>query len=356
VKVLLDLDVSGKRVFLRADLDVPLESTKDERLTTNVEIATRLTNLKPAVDYFLKHGASQIIIAGHIGRPKGSDPVLSTKQILPILEKILGQKIVFSSQFTVHSSQSKNSVNHEPTTDNRIVLLENLRFWPGEIANDQNFAQKLANLADIYVNEAFGNSHRAHASMVSLPKLLPHAAGFHLTWEIEELTKILKNPIRPFVAIVGGAKIETKIPVIGNLAKIADTVLVGGQVAKQLTTDKLQLTTEKKSNVIVATLSDGGKDVDKKSIEQFKRVILRVRTIVWNGPMGLFEEGFDKGTLQLAQAICRTNAFKVVGGGETTQFLAQNNLLSKFSFVSSGGGAMLEFLAGKELPAIKALE
>ena len=367
MKILSDINVSGKRVFVRADLDVPLREaqvTNGERLTTNaeLEVFTRLTNLKPTIDWLLEHDSNRIIIGGHIGRPKGSDPALSTKQILPILGKILGREIDFYPDLSTYSKPGLEQLDKPGL--GRIVLLENLRFWSGEEANDPKFAQKLASVADVYVNDAFGNCHRNHASMVALAQLLPHAAGFHLEKEVEALSSLLKNPKRPFVAIVGGAKIETKVPVIENLAKVADFVLVGGKIAKELKIEngKLKIGSDR---VIVATSAVEEKDIDQRSINQFKEVIATAKTVVWNGPMGVFEEGFDKGTRTIAQAIIGSGAYSVVGGGETTQFLAQNNLLSPpnpptggggFSFVSSGGGAMLEFLAGKELPALLALK
>jgi phosphoglycerate kinase len=232
-------------------------------------------------------------------------------------------------------------------------LLENLHFWSEELEPNLDFAKKLATMADVYINEAFGSCHRNEASMVLLPSLLPHAAGIHLEKEVSELSKLLKDPKRPFVAIVGGAKIETKLPVIENLAKVADSVLVGGKIAKEFQISNFKFPI---SNVIVATSAAGDKDIDQKSIDKFGEVIATAKTIVWNGPMGVFEEGFDKGTKAVAQAIIESGVYSVVGGGETTEFLASEDLLSKFSFVSSGGGAMLEFLAGKELPGIKALE
>lgn len=393
MKALLDINVSLKRVFLRADLDVPLREaqvTNGERLTTNAELGVfpRLTNLKPTVDWLLEHGVSQIIIAGHIDRPTfakatvGKPPLfnekLSTKQLLGPLKKILGQEVVFSSQL-------ENSVNREPTTDNRIILFENLRFWPGEVECSEDFARKLSGMADVYVNEAFGNCHRNHASMVGVPKLLSHAAGVHLEKEVEVLTHLLKNPQRPFIAIVGGAKVETKIPVIENLAKVADWVLIGGAIAKEAKqlsvlgsqsstlrnepsgsdsnefSDKgqsvSQLTGQQRTdNRILIATSTNGKDIDEASVAKFKTIISTAKTIVWNGPMGVFEEGFEKGTLAVVEAISQTDAYKVVGGGETTQFLENKNLNNKFSFISAGGGAMLEFLAGKELLALRELE
>jgi phosphoglycerate kinase len=361
VKLLKDLDVKNKKVFVRADLDVPLTElvlpssglAADGLLST--EGATRIKNLKPTIDYLTEHDAKQIIIAGHIDRPDGPSPTKSTRQLISSLQEILGREVEFCEQLTVDSF----------TQDAKILLLENLRFWPGETANDVEFAKKLALLADIYVNEAFGNSHREHASMAILPKLLSHGAGFHLEKEIRELTNVLESPGHPLVVLIGGAKIETKIPVIENLAKIADKVLVGGELLKNFQTlhyaeasrskqnSKFQVNVDK---IVVGKLTDDGLDIDGQSIGEFEKIISGAKMIVWNGPMGFFEKGYSRGTLAVTNSIIGSGAYSIVGGGETTQFLASQDLLSKFSFVSSGGGAMLEFLSGKVLPGIKALE
>lgn len=333
MKLLPEIEVSGKRVFLRADLDVDTEELAE---------AARLRNLKPTVDYLISKNVKRIVLAGHIGRPEGRDEKLSTKNLVPALEETLGQAIEFSEQLNISNQQAK------------IVLLENLRFWEGEEKNDLEFAKELAELADIYVNDAFGVSHRAHASTVGVPAILPHAAGLHLEEEIEQLTRVTKNPERPMATIIGGAKLETKIPVIEAMAKVADLVLVGGLIAKQLTVDGSALLENPK--VKVATLTEDTKDISSESIEDFEGLIKGVKTVVWNGPVGYFEGGFEKGTLAIAQAVINSGAYSVIGGGETTEFLGKKGLLSKFGFVSSGGGAMLEFLAGNELPGVVALK
>ena len=382
MKILSDLDVFGKRVFVRADLDVPLREAQvvdGERLTTSaeLEISTRLTNLKPTIDYLLEHEVSQIIIAGHIDRPSPRlrsgkpviDPALSTKQLLPTLEKNLGQEITFLEELTgsvslfppasARSSSNSNDDQQDQvelravgspskTATPQILLFENLRFWPGEEANDLEFARQLASMADVYINDALSVSHREHASVVALPSLLPHAVGLHLQEEIEVLSELLKNPQRPFVAIVGGAKIETKVPVIENLAKVADWVIVGGALAKEIRNYN--------EKIKIAQLTEDTKDIDRESIEKFRSIIATAKTVVWNGPMGVFEERFDEGSMAVANAIIKSGAYSVVGGGETTEFLASKKLLEKFFFVSSGGGAMLGFLSGKELPGLVALE
>lgn len=338
VRQLSDLKISGKKVLLRADLDIPLAESGFE------EASTRLTNIKPTVEHLFNENA-KIIICGHIGRPEKPDYALSTRQLIDPIQKILKRTAVFKKDFEDDSIDI-------PELGSQIMLFENLRFWPGEINNDEEFAQKLASLADFYVNDAFGVSHRAHASLVGVPNLLPSAAGKHLNLEISELSKVLNKPARPLVAIVGGAKIETKLPVIENLAKIADFVLVGGELPVEI--KKFDKRTA--DNVIVATLVDDNKDLSPDSIEKFVSVIKSAKMIVWNGPQGMFEDGYSHGTLSVAQEIIESDAHTIVGGGETTQFLEEKNLLSKFSFVSAGGGAMLEFLAGKKLPAIEALK
>jgi phosphoglycerate kinase len=351
VKLLSEIKVSGKKVFVRADLDVDVNNPLN---------SVRLKNLKGTVDYLVENGAKQVVIAGHIGRPSPRlrngkpslfDPELSTKNLLETLEEILGERIGFSDDLRSDLSETQG-----PTLNSgKIILLENLRFWNGEVKNSPEFASKLAKLADIYVNEAFGNCHRAHASMVAIAAYLPHAAGLHLQKEIEELSKLLKNPKKPFVAVVGGAKVETKIPVIQNLVKVSDKVFVGGKIALEINISDLKDEILKSPKVVLAQTIEGGKDINEDSVKKFRSLVSSAKTVVWNGPMGYFEGGFISGTIGVADAITDSNAYSVVGGGETIEFLESNNLLNKFSFVSSGGGAMLEFLSGKELPALGAL-
>lgn len=340
MKVLYDVDISGKRVFVRADLDVDLAG-----LVSGEKHQVRLQNLKPTVDYLLDHGAKQVVIAGHIGRPEGRDESLSTEQLVGPLEKILNRSVAFRPDFAAETPESLAGLS-------QLLLFENLRFWDGEEKNDVDFAKQFSALVDIYVNDAFGASHREHASIVALPALLPHYAGLNLQKEVETLNRLLKNPERPFVAIVGGSKIETKIPPIEFLTKVADMVLVGGQLPLDIVKE-YEVFEEK---VLVATLNAGMKDIDDESINKFKEEITRAKTVVWNGPLGLFEEGFIKGSEEIAMAVIDSGAYSVVGGGETCEFLESIKVLDRFSFVSSGGGAMLEFLSGKELPGIKALE
>lgn len=349
MRLLKELPLIEKKILVRCDLDV------DVKAVSKPSQQVRLKNIKETVDYLLSRGASQIILAGHIGRPSPENasvestsgkppyynPTETTQLLAKPLSEILGQDVAFSSDFG-HLGEDK------------IILFENLRFWPGETKKDQVFANKLAFMAQVYINDSFANCHRDHASMVLLPALLPSAAGIHLQKEVEQLTKLITSPQRPFVAVVGGAKAETKIPVITNLAKIADSVLVGGALVKEIQNDGSAI--KSFNNVTVGSLTPDGEDLDDATITQFVSALSTAQTVIWNGPMGHFETGFEKGTSAVAQAIIQSGAYSVVGGGETTAFLESKSLLPKFSFVSSGGGAMLALLAGEKMPGLEALE
>jgi len=341
--LLKDLDVFEKRVFLRVDLDVPQKNGQ-------VEDDWRLRNSLPTISYLISQ-KSVIILAGHIGRPEGKSVFnLSTKILVPTLSELLNNEIVHIAGFPT----AETVQNTLGSSKNVILLLENLRFFSGEEKNDDSFSRELASLADCYVNEAFAVSHRNHASIVGVPKFLPHAAGLRLEKEIETLEGVLNKPRRPFVAVIGGAKIETKLPVIENLAKIADWVLVGGALSKELGIKNYKFGTE---NVVVASLNKDGKDIDNTSIIQFIEVIKKAKMIVWNGPMGVFEDRrFEIGTREIAKAIANSSAEKIVGGGETIWALKKYDLDAKIDWISSGGGAMLEFLSGKILPGIAVLK
>ncbi|MBI3341679.1 phosphoglycerate kinase [Candidatus Curtissbacteria bacterium] len=340
MKLIGNLDVAGKRVLLRADLDIDVEQLAKGGQT---EYPTRLKNIKPSVDFLLSHGASAVVILGHIYRPKGPDPKLSTKQLVGPISEILGQTAVFVPDFEVAKGQQNE----------KVQLFENLRFWPGETENSEEFARQLASLGDVYINDAFANCHRAHASMVALAHLLPSAAGLNLEKEVNEMRKVLGNPQRPFIAVIGGAKLETKLPVIANLARTADKVLVGGLMSVQY--DPSAIDEQYRERVIAAVLTRDTEDIDESSIAKFESVLEGAKMVVWNGPVSHFEGGFVTGTKAIAEAIIASGAESIIGGGQTEEFLAEYNLLQKFSFISSGGGAMLEFLAGRTLPGIEAL-
>lgn len=302
---LIDLDVSGKRVLLRLDLDI--EPDLDD---LRIKASEKTLN-------FLKEKGAEIIIIAHRGRPEGKvDESLSLKPFQPFFAK-WGAKVE-----------------------------ENLRFDPGEEANDSEFVRRLADLGDFYVNEAFGNSHREHSSIVGLPKILPHAAGFRFIKEVENLSKVLENPQKPVVFIIGGVK-KDKLDYLPLLEKIADKVLVGGRLPDYAETS---------NKFLVANLLPDKEDLTINSIERFEKEIAQAGTIVLAGPMGKYEDkGHRQGTERIFKAVAGSKAFKVAGGGETEEAIMALSLSNGFDWVSIGGGAMLEFLTKKTLPGIEAL-
>lgn len=351
---LKDADVKGKKVFLRADLDAPLVNGK-------IESDVRLVSAIPTIEYLLKQKA-KIIIAGHLGRPKGIDESLSLK---PVAEW-------FQNKFSISNLQfSKRGEFDGWEIGPNIFLLENLRFNKEEEANDPEFAKKLASLADIYVNEAFANSHRNHASITGVSKILPSYAGLHLQQEVEVLSGVLENPKRPLVVVIGGAKLETKLPLVEKMHHFADYVLVGGKLAEDVKT-LLKMQHEKivgkKSALLIADLNPEGTDVTPKSIENFLQIIGLAKTVIWNGPLGKISDnkseiaGSEEGSKKLAEGLVKSNAYTVVGGGDTVGFLGKACLLDNFAcmpknrcFLSTGGGAMLSLLSGEKLPGLEAL-
>ncbi len=345
-------DVKEKTVFLRADLDVPLIDGK-------IEDDTRLIAAIPTIEYLLKNGA-KIIVAGHLGRPKGFDKSLS-------LEPVAG----WLSQNSKLKTQSHN-LNLKTSEIGKfegwgvgpnIFLLENLRFFAGEEKNDPEFSKKLASLAEIYVNDAFAMCHRNHASIVGITKLLPHFAGLHLEQEILHLNSAMQNPKRPLVVIVGGKKIETKLPLVEKMHRIADYVLVGGKIA-QASKELVKLQHENikghKAILFIADSNSDKTDISDKDAENFLQIISLAKTIIWNGSMGIIggkSENLptEAGTKEIVEGILKTDAYTIVGGGDTVEYLNKLGVLDKFSFVSTGGGAMLSFLSGEKLPGIEAL-
>lgn len=334
--LLKNADVKGKTVFLRADLDVPLVNGR-------IEDDTRLLAAIPTIEYLLKNNA-KIIIAGHLGRPKGIDKSLSLEPVAHW----------FSIKYKALSiKQGKRGEFDGWEIGLNIFLLENLRFYEGEEKNDPEFVKKLASLAEIYVNDAFTTSHRNHASIVGVPAFLPHFAGFHLEKEITNLSKAMENPKRPMVVVIGGVKVETKLPLIEKMLTIADFVLVGGKIAQEPEVKKIQ-----NAKLFVASLTDDGNDISPESIGKFIDIINKAEMIVWNGPLGLIKADnidTEKGTREIAKAITKSNAYKIVGGGDTLDYLRQLGIIAQFDFVSIGGGAMLSFLSGEKLPGIEAL-
>jgi len=356
--LLKEASVSGKSIFLRADLDVPIIENK-------ITGDTRLVSVIPTIEYLLKKSA-KIIIAGHLGRPEGVDKKLTLEPVAKWFEKKLSTS---SLKFSV-----KGEFNGWEIGEN-IFLLENLRFFKGEEENDPEFSKKLASLADLYVNDAFAICHRKHASIVGITKLLPHFAGLHLEKEVEVLSKVLKNPERPLAVIIGGAKIETKIPLVEVMHHVADYVMVGGKLAEEVKT-LLKIQHEKlissasgnKTALLIADLNDEGTDITQKSAENFLQIVGLAKTVIWNGPLGKISENkkelvkSEEGSKRIAEGLVRSGAYTIVGGGDTIGFLEKACLLDNFAcmskdrcFISTGGGAMLSLLSGEKLPGVEAL-
>ncbi|HUD09382.1 MAG TPA: phosphoglycerate kinase [Patescibacteria group bacterium] len=354
LKSVKNADVKNKTVMLRADLDVPIQSSQ-------IADDTRLRAWFPTLNYLLEEGAT-IIIVGHLGRPspritnhesriKNYDKEFSLRPVaLWIKDKLRSQN---------EPKETKVGEFEGWEITDKIFLLENIRFYPEEEKNDPQFAKRLAQIAQVYVNDAFASSHRAHVSIVGITKFLPSFAGLRLLEEVKVLSGVLENPKRPLGVVIGGAKIETKLPLVEEMHGFADYILVGGEIVEN---DKvlLKIAHEKvhsQSVLLMADTIENKQDITLRSVENFLQVLKNVQTIVWNGPLGQIEvEEYQKGTQILAEGILKIPAFTIVGGGDTIGFLKKKNLLKSFSFVSTGGGAMLEFLAGEKLPGIVVLE
>ncbi len=326
-----NFDFTNKRVLLRIDCDVDLKD-QDGRLIVDEEF--RLRSALPTIKFLQGKNVAQIILLGHLGRPEGK--TIAVFSLLPIADW-------FSKNLATCPL-----INLGDKTREFLVLLENLRFNPGEEENQAAFANQLAEMGDVYVNDAFGVSHRQHASIVGLPKLRQSFLGLRMEEEIKALAEVKKNPRRPLVFVLGGSKSD-KPDYLDFLSGWADRVLVGG---------KLPLLVKSESErIIVAGLTASTKDIDDQSISRFKEAISQAGTLIWAGPMGVYEEKENqKGTLEIAQAIVDSNAFKICGGGDTHRILTWFGFQDKFSFVSVGGGAMLEFLRKDTLPGIAMLE
>lgn len=338
MKIVSETEIEGKRVLVRCDFDVPIENgtiTDEERIDRSLK----------TIKYLVENGA-KVILLSHLGRPEGK---VSEEFRLDPVAKSLSEKlncVIIKLDDCLGNTVEETIAE---MNDGDIVLLENLRFYKEEEENTPKFAEKIAKLGDIYVNEAIAVSHRNHASIVGIPKYLPSYAGYNLAEEVGNFMKILNNPRRPLIFLMGGAKPETKAPLVAEFAKIADFVLVGGA----LMNDQSLKT---KSNVIFPVDSIEGLDIGPKTINLFESYLNKARTIVWNGPMSKYEEQkYVSGTKEIAEYFGKISAFKVVGGGDTIAAVKRFGKLSDFDFVSSAGGAMLNFLAKGDLPGIDAL-
>jgi len=388
-KTIKDVDVRGKRVLVRVDFNVPLA----EGMVTD---DTRVRASLPTLRYLVDHGA-RVIVMSHLGRPKGErDPQYSLRPVRRVLQRLLGRNVVFVDDIV-------GAEAHEAVTrmvDGEIIMLENVRFHPGEKTNDPEFAKALASLADIYVNDAFGAAHRSHASTAGVAGYLPAVAGLLLAREVETLTAMLTNPERPFVAILGGSKVSDKIGVIDRMLDCVDTLLIGGGmcftflVAKGVDVGKSLVETEwieAAGKMLDRALERGveivlpvdfvvadqivedadtqivgreeipadmmGLDIGPTTTELYRGSIATARTIFWNGPMGVFEMSpFEMGTREVAVAVARNNrAVSIIGGGDSVAALKKFDLEERVTFVSTGGGASMKLLEGTSLPGVEAL-
>ncbi|MGB9743506.1 MAG: phosphoglycerate kinase [Minisyncoccales bacterium] len=344
LKTLKNLNLKQKRVLVRCDFNVPL-SAKGEILDD-----FRIQAVLPTIEYLIKQQA-KIILMSHLGRPDGQ--VVENLRLTPIQDRLMEylDLSIVKAPDCIGGEIEEWTKKMEP---GEILLLENLRFHREEEAGDLNFARQLAQLGDVYINDAFAVSHRPHASVVGVARFLPTAAGLLLEKEINILTKLKQKPNKPLVVIIGGAKAETKATLINQMSVKAEAVLVGGLINKEIKEKHIKI---KYPERIIAPVDEvAGKDIGPATINLFEEKINSAKTIFWNGPLGWIEkEEFRQGTEEIAKAIIKSGAFSVVGGGETVEFISQIGLLKKFNHVSTGGGAMLEFLAGEKLPGIEIL-
>ena len=376
-----DLDLRGKRVFVRVDFNVPI---KNGAITDDTRIRASL----PTIQHALDRGATSVILASHLGRPKGRpNPEYSLRPVATRLEELLGRPVTFAE--------------HYPDAGDGVVLLENLRFHAEEEKNDPVFAAQLAQLADVYINDAFGSAHRAHASTEGIVRhVKASAAGLLMSKEVEYLGRVLQNPDRPFVAILGGAKVSDKLEVIQNLVTRVDALLIGGAMAytffkargwsvgKSLVEDDLlgaareieqaakgrRLSFELPVDHVVATTIEAGApsevlssddpkigdrmglDIGPKTIARYREILSSAKTVTWNGPMGVFEvNDFARGTIEIAKAVANVSGTTVIGGGDSIAAVAKAGVTDRITHISTGGGASLEFLGGRTLPGVAAL-
>jgi len=387
---LKDLDLKGKIVFLRVDFNVPLDEECKIRDDSRIKAAL------PTINYLLEQKA-KVVVASHLGRPQGEYiPKFSLKPVAERLSELIPQEVILAPDVI---GEEVLKLKKELKED-QILLLENLRFHKEERANDSSFAQLLAQEVDYYVNDAFGASHRLHASVVGIVKYVEKsAAGFLLKKEVDYLSKAVHSPPKPYVAILGGAKVSDKIPVIENLLNIADSILIGGAMAytffkaqgyevgrSLVEEDKIELAhllldqaqeekvnfylpsdhlvaAEKDSDAEVKTVGSPplpsdlmGLDIGPKTVEKYSEIIAKAKTIFWNGPMGVFEiDKFSQGTMKIAEAVANSEALSIVGGGDSVAAVYKAGVSEKISHISTGGGASLEFMATETLPGIEAL-
>ncbi len=389
-KTIRDIDVANKRVLVRVDYNVPINAE------LKIMDDTRITATLPTINYLIEHGA-KVILCSHLGRPNGQvEPKLSLRPVLARLTQLLDRPVSFAEDITDKSTAEL--VNNMQAGD--VVMLENVRFYKQEEKNDEAFAKKLASLADVFVLEAFATAHRKHASTYGVAKLIPAVCGFLVEQELQMFNKVLNSPEHPFVAILGGAKVADKLPVIENLLDKVDTILLGGGMAytfikaiggnvgmSLVDSTKLELASkimdkakEKGVKIILPIDNVGAKefsedaetkvfnsgffaddyqgmDIGPKTIKAFKKVIKKAKTIVWNGPLGVYEyEKFKRGTNKIAKYVAKNKGISVIGGGDSVAAVQSLGYAKKITHISTGGGASLMVLQGKTLPCVEVIE
>ena len=390
-KTVEDIEVSGKRVLVRCDFNVPLDENG------NITDENRIVGALPTIKYLIDNGA-KVILCSHMGKPKGEPvPSLSLAPVAKRLSEKLGKEVVFAADDNVVGDNAKKAV--EQMKDGDVVLLENTRYRKEETKNEDNFSKELASLADVFVDDAFGTAHRAHCSNVGVTKYIDTVAcGYLIKKEIDFLGNAVNNPVRPLVAILGGSKVSSKISVINNLLEKVDTLIIGGGMAytfmaakglgvgdSLLESDYIdyakemmekaaakgvkllipvdtvvanEFSNDAESKVVENGIEDGwqGLDIGPKTIALFSDAVKSAKTVVWNGPMGVFEmPNFAKGTNAIAKVLSEIDATTIIGGGDSVAAVNQAGLGDKMSHISTGGGASMEFLEGKELPGIAAI-
>ena len=390
-KTIRDIDVSGKRVLVRCDFNVPMQ---DGKITDDI----RITSALPTVKYLIENNA-KVILMSHMGRPKGEPkPEFSLKPVADRLSQLLGKEVIFAASDVVVDDKVRETA--EELQPGQVMLLENVRYRKEETKNEEPFTGQLAQLGEIFVNDAFGTAHRAHCSTAGLAEYMPSVSGFLIEKEVKFLGDALENPEKPFVAIMGGAKVGDKIPVIENLLKKVDSLIVVGGMSYTffkamgyeigtsiLDEESIELAKElmEKAKAVGVQLmlpvdtvcakefdnssEKGvfdrdkipadmmGMDIGPKTIDMYKKVISTAKTVVWNGPAGVFEmPNFAEGTKAIAEALAKSEAVTIIGGGDSAAAVEQFGYADKMTHISTGGGASLEFLEGKELPGISCLE
>ena len=367
MKTVRDAEVTGKKILLRVDYNVPLDQSGA------IADDNRIVETIPTIEWLLRHNVEQIIILTHFARPQGKvNEAMRLSPVVARLSEVLKRKKLISGGRVISKSFEEKSpvLNRRYYVGRSITVLENLRFDSGEEENSVSFAKKLARCGDIYVNDAFATSHRSHASLVAITKLLPSFAGLLLADELRHLTPVLKEQEKPFVAVIGGAKIKDKIPIINLLRKKADTVILGGKTAN----DYYAVLTEPVEKVVFPTdgVDERGRivkftqdivkktppmDIGPDTIVRYKTILKQAKTVFWNGTLGVAEnKKFCHGSYEIARFIANLRATTIASGGDTARILDKLNIKERYSFVSTGGGAASEFLIGRSLPGLIALE